>query len=945
MEDTIPTAVPRPSPGGQQPTIAFFWIQIILASIFTLLNLWSNATRPTIQIDFSRTTGIVSTVLAGGAGERAGLKAGDRILSVAGYPVSPGFLPLYSVSAGDRVAIEFERDGVRRTTTIIPVTNEALRRSGLKLGGVRALSAINSYLSIPLHIWMLFLGIALLVMRPNDRDARLSALTLAAWAAGAFLYNASGMGALFAQLPRPLVAVMFVLDAYFIALFFAACLHFAIVFATERSGGVRPIWQIVPYVVALPMFIEALAHGFHRFSGAITPYPFPPAYDFTGPLILIAALIILAARFRKTSDANSRRRLQVIFLSLMPGTIAFAISVAVDQLALGNLASQIAHLVNTIATIVGALLYAYAVVRHRIFNISVLVRRSIQYALARGTLFVLMSLPIIGLALFLYAHRQDSLAALLTGRPAVYILLIVPLFAVIRYRRSLLESLDRRFFREQYDARQLMLHVVSMVRDGSDMLALTRAALGEIHRALHPKHISLWHLDPTGEALQRGFVRGDRAPAHTPALARAGALPTLLANSDEPLDVFNRHTRALLERLPLSEREWLRETDANLIVPLLIDERLAGLMVLGERMSEEPYGREDRELLRLLAAQLALTLDYSRLKQSPSLVWAPPSQTQSMHFSEALHLCPACGRCYAPGEQTCEVDHVQLVLEAGVPRTIEEKYAVTRLLGRGGMGTVYLANQKRLNRPVAIKVLLSHLVGSTSMRTRFEREARIVARLRHPAIVTIHDFGVLPSGHAYLVMEYLDGQTLRKTISTGAQSVANVLDIIRPVSEAIDAAHRAGVVHRDLKPENIMIVREHDGISFGPRVLDFGLAKMSGPAADDDATLVQSGQSIGIVGTLMYMAPEVLNGQAADSRSDQYSLALITYELLAGAHPLGGATDLASVVKGHTETPMLSIRERVDSVPQSRAAAIDRALSKHASARFESVADFAAALV
>jgi serine/threonine protein kinase len=307
-----------------------------------------------------------------------------------------------------------------------------------------------------------------------------------------------------------------------------------------------------------------------------------------------------------------------------------------------------------------------------------------------------------------------------------------------------------------------------------------------------------------------------------------------------------------------------------------------------------------------------------------------------------VQLCPRCGRCYAPDATTCENDAQALVPESGVPRMIEDKYVITRLLGRGGMGSVYLATQKRLNRPVAIKVLLAHLVGSSSMRTRFEREARIVARLRHPAIVTVHDFGVLPSGHAYLVMEYLDGDTLRRTIESGPQPLPAALQILSPVGQAIDAAHRAGVVHRDLKPENIMIVREQHSAP-APRVLDFGLAKMAVPLGEDEATMVQSGHSAGVVGTLMYMAPEVLSGHVADARADQYSLALIAYELLAGEHPFGTATDLASVVRGHTETPVIPIRERVH-VPRSVSDAIGRALSKKAEERFATVGDFVEAL-
>src|SRR6185295_14599167 len=147
----------------------------------------------------------------------------------------------------------------------------------------------------------------------------------------------------------------------------------------------------------------------------------------------------------------------------------------------------------------------------------------------------------------------------------------------------------------------------------------------------------------------------------------------------------SRHSRALRDRLPEADREWLRDVDAHLIVPLLIEKRVVGLMVLGERKSQEPYSSEDRELLRSLGAQLALTLDYTRLKQSPSLVWSPSTSSAPihLHLSDALQLCPRCGRCYAADAGQCETDQQTLVPESGVPRVIEDKYVVTRLLGRG----------------------------------------------------------------------------------------------------------------------------------------------------------------------------------------------------------------------------------------------------------------------
>jgi hypothetical protein len=869
---------------------------------------------------------------------------GDRIVTWNGHAVGPDVNPVFFARANQPLPLVVERESGRHTLTVTPLPQETMRRDHLGRELRLALPAINAYLFFPLHAWMIGVAFVLLILRPNNKDARLAALSLAAWAGSAFMFRAAGFGTILARIPDAFHTPLMFMDAVFAGGFFALLLHFAITFPSEHVR-VRRVWELVPYAVALPIFIETFAHGMRRVNGDVRPaqLPWGDAYSTIGVAMLLASLITLAVRFARMRDVNARRRLKLIFLSMLPGSAAFVLSYIVEMLQLGREWNVAMRLLHNPATIIGSAIFAYAVIRHRLFNVRVLVRRSLQYALARGTLFMLMSLPLLGLAAFLWLHRGDSLAVLLTGTPAIYVLLILPLVLVIHYRKRLLEALDRRFFREQYDARHLLLHVVSIIRGGSDMLALSRAALDEIDRALHPKHISLWQLDPDAAALHRGFSRGETEIKDIEPLSASGTLAMLLSADDDPLDVHSRTTRALLQRLPEAEREWLSAAEAYLLVPLLIEKRLVGLMVLGERKSEEPYGREDRELLRMLGAQLALTLDYTRLKHSPSLVWSPSSSSAPihLHLSDVLQLCPRCGRCYEPDASKCEADEQALVPESGVPRVIEDKYVVTKLLGRGGMGSVYLATQKRLNRPVAIKVLLSHLVGSSSMRSRFEREARIVARLRHPAIVTIHDFGVLPSGHAYLVMEHLDGETLRRIISSGPQPLDTALALLRPVGEAVDAAHRAGVIHRDLKPENIMIVREHDA-RMTPRVLDFGLAKLTGPIGENDATQVQS-QSAGIVGTLMYMAPEVLSGHVADARADQYSLAIIAYELLAGEHPLGMATDLASVVRGHTDLPMIPIAERAR-VPRGVAAAIDRALSKKPAERFESVGEFVASL-
>lgn len=927
-----------------KPLVMLCWAQVIVAAFLVVFNFTSRVTRPTIGAPFSRTTGIVSEVERGGPGDLAGLREGDRILTIDGHRLGHEVYPLFFAEAGKPLAFVVERDGGTHELSVMPLSAEAVRRAQLRGGTERVLRAIHGYLEFPLHLWMIGLAIALLVLRPANKDARLASLSLAYWAGGMFMYRASGFGTLLDRVPDWLHVPLFTADALYSTAFFAINLHFTLTFPSERAR-VRRVWEVLPYVALVPAFIELFANGMRRVRGDVGPaqLPWNDAFSLTATLMLLVSLVTLAVRFTRIEDVNARRRVKLIFLAILPGAVAFILAYLVALLQWHHWTVPVT-LLQTPSVIVGSAIFSYAVIRHRMFNIRVLVRRSLQYALARSTLLALMAMPVVLLAIFLWAHRTDSIATLLTGTPALYVLIILPLLLVIRYRRTLLESLDRRFFREQYDARRLLLHVVSIIRGGSDMLALSRAALDEIDRALHPQHISLWQLDPEGTALHRGFSRGEHELTEIEPLSANGTLATLLANDEEPLDVHSRHTRSLLQRLPAAERTWLNRMAANLIVPLLIEKRLAGLLVLGERKSEEPYSREDRELLRMLGAQLALTLDYSRLKQSPSLVWTPSTSTAPVHLytSDVLQLCPRCGRCYAPDETRCEFDEQALVPESGVPRIIEDKYVVTRLLGRGGMGSVYLATQKRLNRPVAIKVLLSHLVGSSSMRSRFEREARIVARLKHPAIVTIHDFGLLPSGHAYLVMEYLDGETLRKTIMSGPQPVSAALELLSTVGDAIDCAHRAGVIHRDLKPENIMIVREHAKAT--PRVLDFGLAKMTGPIGEDDATLVQSGHSAGVVGTLMYMAPEVLSGHVADAKADQYSLGIIAYELLCGEHPLGTATDLASVVRGHTEVPMTAVRERIAAVPPNVSEAIAKALAKKPGERFETTGEFVNAL-
>ena len=228
-------------------------------------------------------------------------------------------------------------------------------------------------------------------------------------------------------------------------------------------------------------------------------------------------------------------------------------------------------------------------------------------------------------------------------------------------------------------------------------------------------------------------------------------------------------------------------------------------------------------------------------------------------------------------------------------------YEILSPLGAGGMGEVYRAKDTRLGREVAIKVLPSHLTANRELRQRLEREAKAISKLSHPNICTLHDIGN-ESGVDFLVMEYLEGETLAQRLSSGRLPLADVLRYAAEIASALDKAHRAGVVHRDLKPGNIMLTKA------GAKLLDFGLAKNAPgqsalSAAPDAATLTEPLTSKGsIVGTFQYMAPEQLEGKAADARTDIFAFGAVLYEMASGKRAFEGksrASLIASIMSAH----------------------------------------------
>jgi serine/threonine-protein kinase len=271
-------------------------------------------------------------------------------------------------------------------------------------------------------------------------------------------------------------------------------------------------------------------------------------------------------------------------------------------------------------------------------------------------------------------------------------------------------------------------------------------------------------------------------------------------------------------------------------------------------------------------------------------------------------------------------------------------YVLGRVLGRGGMGTVYEARDGALDRRVALKVINRDLAGDPIAEARFLREVRALRRLAHPHVVDVFDVGVA-SGRPFLVMELLEGETLAQCLAHEERlPLPRAVAVFLPVLSAVAAFHQARVIHRDLKPSNIMLARR-EGTDIEPVVLDFGIARAEGDGEGDTANGGVLTRSEALVGTLPYLAPEQLrDARSASVRSDLYAVGVMLYECLTGRRPFGGGDryDLMHAVMTAAIVPPSAI---VAGLPAAADAVVLRAMAREAGARFADARVFAAALL
>src|SRR6185369_4176196 len=266
-------------------------------------------------------------------------------------------------------------------------------------------------------------------------------------------------------------------------------------------------------------------------------------------------------------------------------------------------------------------------------------------------------------------------------------------------------------------------------------------------------------------------------------------------------------------------------------------------------------------------------------------------------------------------------------------------YQIVNLIGEGGMGEVYLANDTILGRRVALKVLPTFVSKDPERLRRFTQEARAASRLSHPNVCVVHEIGETEDGRPFIAMEYVEGVTLRQRMRSHAMKLGDVLDIAIQIADALTAAHEAGIVHRDIKPENIVIRPE--GYL---KILDFGLAKLTerykGVSHATMSTLLFDSSPGTVIGTAAYMSPEQARGVDVDERTDVWGLGVVLYEMASGRAPFTGET-ATDVVVAIVERDQLPISQFVEGTPPELERIVRKALRKDRNERYQIVKEMA----
>ncbi len=812
------------------------------------------------------------------------LRVGDEIMSINNKPINVRNyqIILTAIKPGEHFNLQIKREGeseLREITFVAEPTPFVITLTYYILG-------------ILLPLVYLLSGLVIFLFKPNNKQVLLLTVTniLSSMSVAPFYY------AYFLDLPAFFGFWWQAGSAirWYSGLFFV---HFVLVFP-ERSPLLRRFpkleWLIyVPYVFCFTptIVLTQLAYaGWTQFDFILNSITYLLIINVHTAVFTFAALAILIFNYVK-AETTVKRRISLlvagILASLVPTTLNNLVVRSVNVILNIDLLGDWGNIIWGVPMFLGPLAFAYAIIRHKVIPISFVIRRGLQYLLAKNALRLLLVLPILGIVWNIAANPSRRLdEILLQNSFGFYLYILLVAILVLANRFGLREWIDRKFFREQYKQEKVLRELTVAVQESDSLTKLSRLVSSKIQAALHPESVYLFFRD---DAHQSDFSLGYSTSASSETSSN------LKLAADSPLLRFMQRQREAIDfpfkengDLPPRESVWLHSIGANLLVPMHgTDRKLAGFFSLGEKKSEIPYTGRDKELLETLAQQIALVHENLNLKDRMRHEQRIKTEVLSRFDEGNINLlkeCPRCSKCFDRKDEKCADDNSELTFSLPVERTIENRYRLEKLIGKGGMGAVYEATDLRINRRVAVKILSGAMFGNRDALRRFEREAQTAGRLQHHNIVTVFDYGVLSTEGAFLVMELVSGESLGEVLKRENKlDSAMIADWFSQVLEGVEAAHKAGIVHRDLKPENIFVSASETGET-RLCILDFGLARLSETEiAAGNVTVPGT-----VVGTFGYMPPEQLRGEKVDGRSDLFAIGVMIYEALRGEKPFAG---------------------------------------------------------
>jgi hypothetical protein len=762
------------------------------------------------------------------AGPASVLQKGDQVLSVNGEPprwLGPAYR-LIGLRPGELYTLTIERDA--RTLSF-------RLAMGLDPGDHFVDGLATLFVA-----WLLFLaGLWIRLGGPHDATAKLGSVTFlfggVAMAGGVFLgypgwnFPTAALGIALARAPRPL-QLAFGWD--FFSRFPQPVAEGLAIRLLRRIfyGAAITVWA----ALNLPVFAELLHAPYPprwpalQWLGRDGPFGTTASAAFDA-IISAAVCYVLIRNYRLLADRDSRRRIRWAAASFGLGAISvlslrlFQFAASIAKTPALETASYVADIVTTIAIALIPVTLAYAVVKHQVLGVRLFIRRGLQYLLAKNVLRLLLLAPALIVLIQIVREPNRSFSDMLFRSSWRFYLLVMGTAACsLRYRREVSRWLDRRFFRGALQEEETWVALTDSIRTALTEDEIARVVAHQIELALPVEGIYIFFHPAFDGPLRLAFP-----PAHTRAPGLEQRLKHHWADTLTGESLFA--TPLPFEKVDATQAAY-PDVRPSLVAPLAgTDGKALGAIVLGPKKSEQPFTRRERELLQAIAAQVVMACEVLRLKRSVDLENRQRIAVLGRLERENIHLlneCLQCGECFAASQSRCPADGTPLQLTLPVERVIAGKYWLNRRLGAGGMGVVYEALDLRQDTLVAVKIMLGELFGNETALVRFRREAQAVASLRHPNIVGWLDFGPLPAGGAFLVMDLVSGLSWRKHLQSPKPLFAErVAHWTENLCQGVAAAHRSGIVHRDLKPENVMIAGSSG--EEAAMVLDFGLAKLS----------------------------------------------------------------------------------------------------------------------